>query len=116
MPVARRTALAALVAALLAALPPAPRVLSAPPEEACAPADVFRDDFGHFPPGWLSHPMGQPALNSAIQEYHYLPHRGLPLGPWENAICYLDAWVAGDEDGTPYLEQHLVNPLAPLMD
>ena len=33
----------------------------------------------------------------------------MPLGPWENAIAYLDAWVAGDEDGAPYLEQHLVN-------
>ena len=45
-------------------------------------------------------------LNAAIQEYHYLPHRGVPLGPWENAICHLDAWVVGDEDGKPYLEQH----------
>jgi hypothetical protein len=24
-----------------------------------------------------------------------------------NAIGHLDAWIAGDEDGTPYLEQHL---------
>ena len=39
----------------------------------------------------------------------------MPLGPWENAICYLDAWVAGDEDGVPYLEQHLVNGLSALM-
>jgi rhamnogalacturonan endolyase len=68
-------------------------------------ADLFRDDFSRFPPGWLSFPVGQ--LNGAIQEYHYLPHRGVPLGPWENAICYMDAWVAGDEDRKPYLEQHL---------
>jgi hypothetical protein len=31
----------------------------------------------------------------------------VPTGPWANAICYLDAWAAGDEDGRPYLEQHL---------
>src|SRR5690349_8164048 len=68
-------------------------------------ADLFRDDFSRFPPGWLSSPVG--ALNGAIQEYHYLAHRGVPLGPWENAICHMDAWVVGDEDGTPYLEQHL---------
>lgn len=68
-------------------------------------AELFRDDFSRLPPGWLSSPVGM--LNGAIQEYHYLPHRGVPIGPWENAICHLDAWVAGDEDGAPYLEQHL---------
>jgi hypothetical protein len=68
-------------------------------------ADLFRDDFARFPPGWLTTPVG--SLNAAIQEYHYLPHRGVPLGPWANAICHLDAWVAGDEEGRPYLEQHL---------
>jgi hypothetical protein len=78
---------------------------------ACRPAALFEDDFGRFPPGWLSQPVGM--LNGAIQEYHYLPHRGVPLGPWENAICHLDAWVAGDEDGVPYLEQHLVNAQSP---
>jgi hypothetical protein len=31
----------------------------------------------------------------------------VPLDPWANAIGHLDAWVAGDEDGKPYLEQHL---------
>ena len=77
------------------------------------PADLFRDDFSRFPPGWLSRPVGQ--LNGAIQEYHYLPHRGVPLGPWANSIVYLDAWVAGDEDGAPYLEQHTVNALRDLM-
>jgi hypothetical protein len=80
---------------------------------ACTPIEVFHDDFSRFPPGWLSQPIGQ--LNGAIQEYHYFPHRGVPLGPWANSICYLDAWVAGDEDGTPYLEQHLVNELPLLM-
>ena len=42
-------------------------------------AELFRDDFSGFPPGWLTRPVGQ--LNAAIQEYHYLPHRGVPLGP-----------------------------------
>jgi rhamnogalacturonan endolyase len=78
------------------------------------PADLFRDDFSGFPPGWLTRPIGQ--LNAAIQEYHYLPHRGVPLGPWANAICHLDAWAVGDEEGTPYLEQHTVNPQAGLMN
>ncbi len=77
-----------------------------------AAADLFRDDFSRFPPGWLSSPVGQ--LNAAVQEYHYLPHRGVPLGPWSNAICHLDAWIAGDEDGRPYLEQHTVHPLPQL--
>ena len=73
----------------------------------CPASDLFQDDFSSFPPGWLSTPVG--GLNGAIQEYHYLPHRGVPLGPWQNAICHLDAWVVGDEDGKPYLEQHSVN-------
>jgi hypothetical protein len=47
-----------------------------------APAVLYHDDFSH--------------LNGAIQEYHYLPGRGVPLGPWENSIAHLDAWVAGD--------------------
>ena len=75
-------------------------------------ADLFRDDFSRFHPGWLSSPVGQ--LNAAIQEYHYLPHRGVPLGPWSNVICHLDAWIAGDEDGRPYVEQHTVHPLPQL--
>jgi rhamnogalacturonan endolyase len=70
-----------------------------------AGADLFRDDFSRFPPGWLTAPVG--TLNGAIQEYHYLPNRGVPLGPWENAISHLDAWVAGDEEGKPYLEEQL---------
>ena len=52
-------------------------------------ADLFRDDFSHFPPGWLTVRSVQ---NAAIQEYHYLPNRGVPLGPWANAICHTDAW------------------------
>jgi rhamnogalacturonan endolyase len=68
-------------------------------------ADLFRDDFSHFPAGWLSSPVG--TLNGAIQEYHYLPHRGVPLGSWANAICHLDAWIVGEENGRSYLEQQL---------
>ncbi len=78
------------------------------------PSDLFRDDFSSFPPGWLTRPIGQ--LNAAIQEYHYLPHRGVPLGPWANAICHLDAWAVGDEEGIPYLEQHTVNPQPELLN
>lgn len=73
-------------------------------------ADLIRDDFSRFPPGWLSQPVGQ--LNAAIQEYHYLPARGLPLYPWFNAIAHEDAWIAGDENGKSYIEQHTVNPRA----
>lgn len=65
--------------------------------------DLFRDDFGHFPPGWLSQPVGQ--LNGAIQEYHYLPNRGVALDPWFNPIVHQDAWIVSDEEGKPYLEQ-----------
>jgi rhamnogalacturonan endolyase len=83
----------------------------------CAPSgagELFRDDFSGFPPGWLSRPLGQ--LNGAIQEYHYLPHRGVPLLPWANAICHLDAWAVGEEDGHAYLEQHTVNDQSKLMN
>ena len=66
---------------------------------------LIEDDFSRFSPGLLSAPIGQ--LNPAIQEYHYLADRGVPLAPWANAIGYLDAWAAGDEDDRPYLEQHL---------
>ena len=68
-------------------------------------AELFHDDFSKFPPGLLSSPVGQ--LNGAIQEYHYLANRGVPLAPWENAICHQDAWIVSDENGKPYLEQHL---------
>lgn len=67
--------------------------------------ELFRDDFSRFPPGMLSRPIG--FINGAIQEYHYLANRGVPLGPWGNSICYLDAWAAGSEDGKTYLDQVL---------
>ena len=71
----------------------------------CATAgDLFRDDFARFAPGWLSQPMGQ--LNGAIQEYHYIEHRGVRTFPWRNPIVHTDHWAAGDEAGKPYLEQH----------
>jgi hypothetical protein len=54
-------------------------------------ADLFHDDFSHFPPGWLSSPVG--TLNGAIQEYHYLPHRGVPLGAWASPMGHLDSWI-----------------------
>jgi rhamnogalacturonan endolyase len=88
--------------------------LTVAPAPWCGAADLFRDDFSGFPAGWLTRPVGQ--LNAAIQEYHYLPHRGVPLGPWDNAICHLDAWAVGEEDGKAYLEQHTVNELARLMN
>jgi hypothetical protein len=66
---------------------------------------LFEDDFSRYPPGPLSAPLGK--LNGAIQEYHYLPHRGVPLESWANAICHIDAWAAGETDGKTYLEQHL---------
>ncbi len=69
--------------------------------------ELFRDDFSRFPPGLLSQPVGQ--LNGAIQEYHYLPHRGVPLEPWANPIIHDDSWAVGDEEGRSYLEQHGVN-------
>lgn len=72
-----------------------------------APArDLFKDDFSKLPPGWLSRPMGQ--LNAAIQEYHYVAHRGVDTGAWKNPIVHLDAWVVGEEEGRAYLEQHLM--------
>ena len=49
--------------------------------------------------GRLTRPIGQ--LNGAIQEYHYLPHRGVPLGPWGNAICHLDAWWSATRTASP---------------
>src|SRR5262245_58371093 len=70
-----------------------------------ASVDLFHDDFSRYTPGPLTAPLGE--LNGAIQEYHYLPNRGVELGPWENAICHIDAWAAGEEDGTTYLQQHL---------
>jgi len=79
-----------------------------------AASDLFVDDFSRFPPGLLSAPIGQ--LNGAIQEYHYISHRGVPLDPWEHVITHVDAWAAGDEEGKPYLEQHTVNALSQQMN
>ncbi len=45
---------------------------------------LFEDDFSRYPPGPLTAPLGK--LNGAIQEYHYLPHRGV------------DAWPVGQRD------------------
>ncbi len=70
-----------------------------------AASELFRDDFSKLPIGMLSEPLGQ--LNPAVQEYHFLAHRGPVLDPWENAIIYLDAWAAGQETERPYLEMHL---------
>jgi hypothetical protein len=69
-------------------------------------AELFSDNFSWLPPGWLSYPMGE--LNGAIQEYHYIRHRGVDVRPWYNPIVHLDSWIAGDEDGNSYLEQHLI--------
>src|SRR3954470_8587396 len=79
----------------------------------CSAVELFKDDFSKLPPGWLSKPLG--LLNGAIQEYHYLPNRGVSLEPWEVPIVHLDSWIAGDEDGVPYVEQHTLNDLATIM-
>ncbi len=68
---------------------------------------IFAEDFSAFKPGILSAPLG--LLNGAIQEYHYIEHRGVRTHPWRNPIVHLDSWAAGDEAGLPYLEQHLTN-------
>jgi len=79
--------------------------------------ELFRDDFSRISPRVLSEPVKQ--LTNAIQEYHYLAHRGVPVNPWANAIVHDDVWAGGDEDGKPYLEQHTVNDsarwMSPLM-
>ena len=99
--------LAAALAAVFALIPSGQALAQA--AKTCRSAPLFVDDFAKYPPGWLSAPVGE--LNAAIQEYHYLPHRGVPTEPWQNAICHLDSWVAGDEDGVPYLEQHTLADL-----
>lgn len=67
---------------------------------------LFSEDFSGFPTGVLSFPVGE--LNGAIQEYHYLPHRGVDVRPWRNPIVHLDSWAVGDEDDKSYLEQHQI--------
>lgn len=69
--------------------------------------DLFADDFSRFAPGVLSAPIG--LLNGAIQEYHYIEHRGVRTHPWRNPIAHADTWAAGDDNEGPYLEQHTVN-------
>ncbi|MBI4903255.1 MAG: hypothetical protein HY820_06450 [Acidobacteria bacterium] len=69
-------------------------------------ADLFREDFSKFPPGWLSTPIG--LLNGAIQEYHYIAYRGTPTAPWRNPIAHEDAWLISHESGAPYIEQHTI--------
>jgi rhamnogalacturonan endolyase len=102
----------AMAAPVRAAEPPKPppgKPKLQPLPAACTTAELFADDFGKLPPGWLTKPIG--TLNAAIQEYHYLPHRGVPTKPWELAICHLDAWVAGDEEGRTYVEQATIADL-----
>jgi rhamnogalacturonan endolyase len=81
---------------------------------AASAVDLFQDDFRRLPPRVLSEPIKQ--LTNAIQEYHYLPHRGVPLDPWENAICHTDSWAGGDEDGKTYIEQHEINAWRRIMN
>jgi rhamnogalacturonan endolyase len=69
--------------------------------------DLFADDFSRFAPGVLSAPLG--LLNGAIQEYHYIEHRGVRTLPWRNPLVHLDTWAAGDDSDGPYLEQHTIN-------
>lgn len=74
--------------------------------------ELFRDDFSKLPPRLLSAPVKE--LTNAIQEYHYLAHRGVDTRPWQKVICHDDAWIAGDEDGRPYLEQHTIHDMPQL--
>ena len=73
----------------------------------CFSGELFRDDFSNLPPRVFSEPVKQ--LTNAIQEYHYVPHRGVDTAPWEKVICHDDAWLGGTEDGKAYLEQHTVH-------
>lgn len=66
-------------------------------------AELFSEDFSRFPVGRLTFPLE--TAKPAVEEYHYIPHRGVPLGPWANAICHLDAWLVGQDDGEFFLEQ-----------
>jgi hypothetical protein len=97
---ASRTGILSMFFALLA-------TAFAAPVGTAADVELFADDFSRFKPGVLSAPLG--LLNGAIQEYHYIEHRGVRTHPWRNPIVHLDSWAAGDEDGRPYLEQHLTN-------
>jgi rhamnogalacturonan endolyase len=91
-----------------------PLLLLLLPLVAVQAGELFRDDFRSYPSRVLSEPVR--GLTNAIEEYHYLPHRGVPLQPWENVILHDDAWAGGDEDGVPYMEMHIENPLPLLMN
>ena len=54
--------------------------------------ELFRDDFSNLPPRLLSAPVKE--LTNAIQEYHYLAHRGVDTRPWRKVIGHDDAWIA----------------------
>lgn len=73
---------------------------------------LFSDDFSRYPEGVLSKPFGD--VNPAVQEYHYFAHRGIPLEPWGNAICYLDAWAGDRSNGKTGIRQ-VLTPTAPRM-
>jgi rhamnogalacturonan endolyase len=90
-----------LLAALLLAF------MAGPAQTRTDRVDLFADDFSRFAPGVLSAPLG--LLNGAIQEYHYIEHRGVRTLPWRNPLVHLDTWAAGDDGEGPYLEQHTIN-------
>jgi rhamnogalacturonan endolyase len=83
-------------------------------EARCNASAVFSDDFSRFSPGWLSYP--RLGMTGPFLEYHYLPDQGVPTGPWANPITHYDAWLAGDDEGRPFIEQHLVNDLSKLFE
>src|SRR5262249_30238093 len=112
-----RMSSAAAGAALSEALVATPTMAEQPENAAQTAAtyggDLFLGDFSTFSPGLFNRPVGP--IKRGVSGYPNLANRGVPLGPWANAICHLDAWVAGDEEGKPYLEQHLVNEQAAQM-
>lgn len=105
-----------MLGASLAAWPsisllPASSSLSSPLRAApsgFAPPELFWDDFSGLPAGWLMEPIGR--LNTAIQEFHWIPSRALPQGAWSNAVVDQDAWLASSEDGKSYMQQQLFHP------
>jgi hypothetical protein len=99
---------AASTFAALAACTASTEVKASDDRGRCAPQILFSDDFSRLPAGRLIEPRGAIGghQGGAIHEYHHVSDRGVPLAPWVNATCHLDAWIAGDEDGQAYLEQH----------
>lgn len=105
----RREMLGASLAAWpsLSLLPGSPSfstATSATPSDSTA-TELFRDDFSRLPAGWLSEPIGR--LNTAIQEFHWIPSRALPHGAWSNGVVDQDAWLVSSEEGKPYMQQQL---------